>query len=165
MKLYRLLFFAVIILLFACTEKKIEDRQIDNTASPDTTEYLFYGFILSIDDAGDYISISADTIQFYLGEEAKKQFESDRDTEFNDMFYIRNQTEDSLKFILANDVKIITQTFTYDEYGNFEFNKEMTIDDFLSFINSDTSGMLNYIPFELLVKNNRVIKIKEIYIP
>lgn len=167
MKLFCLISLALVIILTSCTEKKIEDSQYHNNVLSDTTTYLFYGYVSTIDKTDDYYSISVDTIQYYIGEEAKEQFESDGDpdAEFNDMFYIRNTKEEYVDFKLADNVEIITQTLSHDEEGNFQFNKKTTLDDFISFVKTDTLGILNYIPFELLIKNNRVIKIKEIYIP
>ena len=167
----RIIYFVVFvtsILMFACSEKKETDRRETNSSTADTTEYQFYGYISTITEMEHCYSVSVDTIQYYTGAEAQKQFVLDNDlTEatFENTFYIRNLKEEYVDMRVSDKVEIITQTFSFDESGMFEINKKITLDEFVSYLKSDNGGRFKYIPFELVLQNDQVIKIKEIYIP
>lgn len=168
MKIIWFVVFVASVLIFACTEKKETDHRETNSSIADTTEHQFYGYISTFNEIENCISISVDTIQYYIGDEAQKQFELDKnlnDAEFDNIFYIRNLQEEYVDMKVSDKVEIITQTFSFYESGMFEINKKITLDEFVSYLKSDEWGRFKYIPFELVLKNDRVIKIKEIYIP
>ena len=154
--------------MFACTERKETEHREINSYIADTIEYPFYGYISALIETEKCYFISVDTIQYYTGDEAQKQFELDNDlTEagFDNTFYIRNRKEEYADMKVSDKVEIITQTFSFDESGMFEINKKITLDELMSYLKSDELDRFRYIPFELVLQNDRVIKIKEIYIP
>ena len=168
MKIIYIVAFAASVLMVACTEKGGSDHLETNSSIADTFEHQFYGYISTITEIENCYSISVDTIQYYIGAEAQKQFELDNDlTEagFDNTFYIRNPKEEYVDMKVSDKVEIITQTFSFDESGMFEINKKITLDEFVSYLKSDDVGRFKYLPFELVLQNDRVIKIKEIYIP
>ena len=168
MKTIYFVFFVISILMFACTEKKETAHRETNSFTAETTEHQFYGYVSTISEIENFVFISVDTIQYYIGAEAQKQFELDNDLSeaaFDNTFYIRNLKEECVDMKLSDKVEIITQTFSFDESGMFEINKKITLAEFVSFLKSDDWNRFNYIPFELVLRNDRVIKIKEIYIP
>ena len=168
MKIIWFVVFVASVLMFACTEKRGTDHRETNSSIADTTEHQFCGYISTFNEIENSVSVSVDTIQYYAGDEAQKQFELDNDlTEaaFDNTFYIRNLKEEYVDMKVSDKVEIITQTFSFDESGMFEINKKITLDDFVSFLKSDEWGRFKYIPFELVLKNDRVVKVKEIYIP
>jgi len=156
------------ILIFACTEKKETAHRETNSFTVNTTEHQFYGYVSTISEIENCYFISVDTIQYYIGAEAQKQFELDNDLSeaaFDNTFYIRNLKEEYVDMKVSDKVEVITQTFSFDESGMFEINKKIALDELISYLKSDDWGRFKYIPFELVLQNDRVIKIKEIYIP
>lgn len=168
MKIIWFVVFVMSILIFACTEKKETTHRETHSSVTDTMEHQFYGYISIITETEKYIYISIDTIQYYIGDEAHKQFELDNklsEAKLDNAFYIRNLEEQYIVMKVSDSVEIITQTFSFDESGMFEINKKISLDKFVAFLKSGEWNRFEYIPFEFIVKSDQVIKIKEIYIP
>ncbi len=66
---------------------------------------------------------------------------------------------------ISDSVKIIMQKFSYDAEGNYKFNQSITLMELLAeFDKSKHVRFLNS-PYEIEIINNKIISLKEIYIP
>jgi hypothetical protein len=116
--------------------------------------------------------ITADYIQWFEGEEANKVFRANEKdsglSEAPDGYYIVNQNKKLRTFELANDAVILMQI--YNRTGKVEdadivWNERIHVKKFkYHFINNDGISLEDF-PYHLTIKNNKIIKIVQQYIP
>ncbi|MGM0883217.1 MAG: hypothetical protein ACQEXQ_19535 [Bacillota bacterium] len=116
--------------------------------------------------------LTADYIQWFEGEEANKVFrEYEKNSglsEAPDGYYIVNQNNKLRTFELADDAVVIMQVYNRTEKVedvDIVWNERINIKKFNSlFINNDAIDLTDF-PYHLTIKNNKIIKIVQQYIP
>ncbi|MGE5365300.1 MAG: hypothetical protein ACM3SM_14305 [Bacteroidota bacterium] len=151
-----------------------EKTSPDTTASPSAVtsaprSFHCNGYILSAyrQDKSCYVLI--DTVEYYSGGEARKKIaleqKHNRKTESFEGFYLRNTRVDSIRIKLPDNSKIILQTFSRDSSGNYRFNERTDARKFYKLISSDEFRNSGFKIFSFDIADDKIILLKEIYIP
>ena len=151
---------SILFFLIACEQKQdVPDRSLEYYEVKEA-------FIIDVLSKEDSKFIVADTIQYLVGEEALKAFRKDHGKELEEStFYIRNTENKTIQLPLSDTVKIIAQTLENNQDGGFKINAELTIDKFIDLYKVESKHDLSVIPFRIHLSGDKVVQIKEIYIP
>ncbi|ANY69532.1 hypothetical protein BBD42_25875 [Paenibacillus sp. BIHB 4019] len=113
-----------------------------------------------------------DEIQWYEGEAASVQFrQHEQDAEMTDApdgYYIVNDDPQLHDLPIAADAEVFMQI--YNRTGNaaeadIQWNEPITVDKFVSIMNSDDPFQLNNFPYHITIKDGQIVKIVQQYIP
>jgi hypothetical protein len=160
--------FILIIILFACTQEVKENIPLQQNQSQNQID-SFFCYAKGILSSQEKLELQFDKVDFLFSKKAKEAMIEDgllEEDEFipNDI-YIRNKIQKIEKLEIDDNVKIFMQTLTYDDYGNYHANEEININKFIELLSNSTER--NYINFPFFIKtsNNKIILIKEQYLP
>ena len=121
---------------------------LEDVRNEDTKNYATVDFI-------DYLKTSdADSLIF-----ATKKIDLP-----NGYSYVNNKIE-SEKFEIADTAKIILQTFSFDNDGNFNFNQTVKLTELEDALKNKNDNLFLNSPFKIKLENNKIITLTEIYIP
>lgn len=118
------------------------------------------------------VSIKADEIEWYEGEEANEVFveqEPDAGIDYApDGYYIVNEEESSQTLKIADDAKVTVQI--YDRTGNIKdidinWNESISLDKFAELYGDTTNLDMSVFPYHLTIENGEVTRIVQQYIP
>jgi hypothetical protein len=168
----KLKFLAMMIFSFliavGCSSKVKNDSKQSYEVAPQNDTLFCY--IKSVDTQGKFYEIKFDSIDFLHSEEAQKAMIEDGllkpgEWPLND-YYIRNKEQTIETRWFDESVKILMQTYSFNEVEeDFNWNQQITIKEFLHILTREEG--VNYInhPFNIILSGDKVIQIKEQYIP
>lgn len=152
-KFLSLTFFTLVIFI-ACAEKPdAESMSKESTVKSDTTE--FYSFIKKIHENDSNIIVELDTISI---------------TESIDCIedgspIIKNEEILIEKFPLLSNAEITMQTLSHRDSGQFKLGEQLSVEEFIKLFNTPEFERFHFTPFEFKAVNNKIISIKEKYLP
>ncbi|MDP2302304.1 MAG: hypothetical protein Q8N03_07770 [Ignavibacteria bacterium] len=160
--------FLLLLILSGCSSNKKDDQSKPYSINPQND--TIFCFIKQIQKNGNMYEVELDRIDFLHAEEAQKAMIEDGLLEpgewpLND-YYIRNKEHLIEKFRFDESVLILMQTYSFnEETEEFNWNQKISIDELINIL-TRTDGV-NYInhPFNLIVNEDKIIQIKEQYIP
>lgn len=76
-----------------------------------------------------------------------------------------NETIQSNKFEFGDSAKIIMQTFSHTNEGNFVFNQNVTVSLLEDALRENSKPLFLRSPYKVEIKENKIILLSEIYIP
>jgi hypothetical protein len=76
-----------------------------------------------------------------------------------------NKEEKLEFFVIADSVKIVMQKFSYDTEGNFLFNQKIILPELKEKVEKEKHPKFMASPYYVEIKGNKIILLKEIYIP
>jgi hypothetical protein len=142
----------------------------DSYKPVEKSQNIHPAFIDNIDSKNGKTYLTADYIEWYEGEEANVKFrERENDPEVTkapDGYYIINDNPKLRSLEVSEDAVVLMQY--YDRTGTNEvqdisWNEQIPLAKFLS-IFKQQSGLKNY-PYHLTVKDGKIVKIVQQYIP
>ena len=68
-------------------------------------------------------------------------------------------------FEISDSVKIIMQKYSYDLEGNYNFGQSIKLTDLLKAVEKSKQARFLLSPYEIEILNNKIVSLKEIYIP
>jgi hypothetical protein len=177
-KLITLFFLSIIFVTISLDitgcSKNTENRQNNNKNAPPKITKVNLNCKGYIDDVynkngSNYFSI--DTVEWLSGKAAVKAFNMDKKAGKNlvstltNGYYIRNLKIDSLKFKISDTAKVVMQTLSYNNMGNYNFNEKIQISRFLKLLNNKEYKRLKFKLYKFQIINNEITSIEEIYLP
>lgn len=66
---------------------------------------------------------------------------------------------------ISDSVKIVMQKYSYDDEGNYYFGQSIKLTDLLKAVEKPKEARFLSSPYEIEILNNKIISLKEIYIP
>jgi hypothetical protein len=129
-------------------------------------------YINQIVERNGKVTIDADNIQWFEGEQANQKFreiEKDPDmTEAPDGYYIVNDDTTVRTLEVADNATVLMQI--YNRTGNIDeadivWNEQITLGKFVDILKDDSEWDLKDFPYHLIVKNGVVVQIVQQYIP
>ncbi len=85
--------------------------------------------------------------------------------ELPDSFCYVNKEMKLEDFEISDSVKIIMQKYSYDLEGNYNFGQSIKLTDLLKAVEKSKQARFLLSPYEIEILNNKIISLKEIYIP
>jgi hypothetical protein len=163
----------MILFLSGCENNKVHHQNKNEKSSIQNikSELNCTGYIKGVQKEGSASFLIIDTVEWFNGEAAKKAFDKDKKeginkkSELPDGYYIRDLKIDSLKFKVSDTTKVIMQTFSYNENGNYNFNEKIQISKFLNILSSKEFKRFKIKPYKFHIVNNEITSIAEIYLP
>lgn len=163
-----------LLMFYGCKQEKFntavkeEDRsenkkEINHTAS-------FKGYITGISVRSTFVDVTADSIELLTGEKAEQVLAMDKKAGltgtdiFGNGIYIRNIKKEKITFSLTPECKIIMQTYSRKESGEYNFSQKISSQQFTSFIETHPQ-VLNNTPFSFIIAEGKAKVITEIYLP
>lgn len=148
------LFILVSVLNSACSQNSnSESAQRKNEIKADTTE--FYAFIKEFRSDDTLVIVILDKITIT---EAIDSIE--------DGSAIINSDEDTNEsYSLSSEAEITMQTYSHDSSGRFNFNEKIPAENFIKFFEQTESERFRFTPFVIKAINDKIISIKEKYLP
>ena len=170
---FKFVFIAILIIISSCENNRINYQNADKETSANIVkqELNCTGYIKVVQKNGNSFFLIIDTVEWFNGEAAKKAFDMDKKeginkkSELPEGYYIRNLKIDSLKFKVSDTTKVIMQTFSYSETGNYNFNEKIQISKFLKILSSKEFKRFKFKPYKFHIVNNKITSIEEIYLP
>lgn len=136
-------------------------------ASTSGNESQLTVILSSIEKHDGHVSLVADKIEWYEGEEANRIF-AERDPEGAaqvggalDGYYIVNDSHDLQTFSVSNQATVLMQL--YDPY-TIQWNQSITLDQLVSAFAEKDNFQSGY-PYHLTIKDGQVTQIVQQYIP
>ncbi|GBF74048.1 hypothetical protein PA598K_02378 [Paenibacillus sp. 598K] len=157
----------IVLIQFGAASAK-DDAYQPVAASPETQT----SYIESIEQKDGKITAVVDYIQWFEGEEANEQFrlhEQDPDmTEAPDGYYIVNEDDALVELEIAPDAEVRMQI--YNRTGNIEeadivWDEQIDVDRFIGLIQDHEEWDMRDFPYHITVKDGKIIKIVQQYIP
>ncbi|MEF2175300.1 MAG: hypothetical protein V3575_02410 [Candidatus Absconditabacteria bacterium] len=154
----------------------------DNNSASNTKADLQTVYIIDIYTLGGNNYIKATSIGFYTGDNAakiieekdpkgcerlKQEMNQEKCYPMNDYYIVTTDIEQEL--LIANDVKVIMQTYSIVD-GEISWNEEVSYSDFVLAIKEgktkgDFDMSYDYVPFHLEIVEDKITTITEQYIP
>lgn len=126
-------------------------------------------FISGLEKCEEENILKFDSIAYFTGDAALKAYSEDKK---NDKkleppagFYIRNNSIDTLGFVISDNCNIVMQTLSHGSDGNYKFNEQIDCGRFIKLFNAAEMNFFKQKPFKLRIENSEIVSIKEIYIP
>jgi hypothetical protein len=82
----------------------------------------------------------------------------------NDYCYL-NKEKKFEDYEISDSVKIVMQKYSYDDEGNYKFGQSIKLNDLLKAVEKPKKARFLSSPYEIEILNNKIISLKEIYIP
>lgn len=157
----------IVLIQFGAASAK-DDAYQPVEVSPETHA----SYIESITTQDGKITLVADLIQWYEGEEADEQFrlhEQDPDmTEAPDGYYIVNDDTTLTELELAVDAEVFMQIYNRTgviEDADIIWNESIDVNTFIEIIQDNEEWDLRDFPYHLTVSDGKIIKIVQQFIP
>ena len=159
----------IAILLISLTFLNCSDQnnktELEKIESTDTLK--IYAYIHFVNNEQEVARAALDEIDFYSGNTSEMEMNEIIDKEnmiIGNGFYIKNPEIDTTLYSVSNNVEIKMQTLSYDEFGNFMKDEEISLKRFVEIFNDSQLQHYKNIPFEVTIINNRIKSITEKYI-
>lgn len=170
MKLLTAIIWFVFLFLLSNCSKEIKSDPSPSSLIISKKSNIHCFFINVSKKHGEIIAI-IDSIEYYDGENAYKEFKIDlnkinsNELILTDGFYIRNSKIDSLNFYISDSAEIIMQTYSHDKDGGYNFNEKISQYKFVNIFAGEPAERYRTIPFNCVILDDKLISIQEIYIP
>ena len=162
MKYYILLIVSLISLLVSCKQEKMKSVDVKTEVIEQTINKLC--FIKRIYRNERY-HITVDFIDHRKISELDPKAAYVKIIELPDSSCYLNKEEILEDYEFAESVKIIMQTFSRDAEGNYNFKQSITLSDLFSGLEKQKHAVFLSSPYEIEIYKNKIISLKEIYIP
>ncbi len=155
MKINLIILFSFVLISFAgCGEKTNEQTENANSeVKADTSE--FYAFIKNFNTSDSGIEIELDKISI------SESIDSIEDGSP----IIKNEETEIEKHTIDPNAAITMETLNHNNTGNFNFNEKITAEEFIKLFSKPEFEHYRFTPFEIKTANNKIISIKEKYLP
>ncbi|MFE8701143.1 hypothetical protein ACFYKX_11110 [Cytobacillus sp. FJAT-54145] len=127
-------------------------------------------FLVGITQAKNKVSVKADYIQWFMGEEANREAGKDKNCpivngkcETPDGYYMRNVNPKLRTLSVSPNVKIYMQTYNIEQTREIQWDQKITLKQFIDVMKKDKR--YHDIPFHLEIQNGVIVKITEQYLP
>jgi hypothetical protein len=146
----------------------------DNEYKPvPQTEDTVTAMLSTIGNKNGHLYVTVDPIEWYEGAAADKKFlEREPDAEdlggAPDGYYIVNDDETLETYEIAPDAEVLMQLYDHDgtyEGMNIQWNEPVSLNKFLAIYHNDKLLDIRSFPFHLTVKDGKVVKVVQQYIP
>ena len=143
------------------------EREEETGELPET----FLGYIKKIENKFDNYYLKIDYVEWVVGDEAKEAaLEAGECKILEDCapngFYIRNESKLVRTYQTTDNVDIRMQTFSTDDQDRFNVDEQITMEQFVDIFNPYSENHhLAEVPYRVEVKDGKIIKIWEKYIP
>ncbi len=152
MKRSYLLFLSAAILtmiaVIACNSKKEEVKNVVGENKPEATVEKTV-LIVNVDSVENQIGFGVDEVNISKDEANVPAVVNDKDEQHN--------------FPVSDTVQIFMQTFDYDDDGNYKINQKIMLEQLIQALNREER--YKFIPFDIVIKGDEIVKITEKYIP
>ncbi|GAB6988297.1 hypothetical protein [Paenibacillus pini] len=127
----------------------------------------------SIEQREGHLYIQADKIEWYEGAAADKKF-LEREQDIGDMtgapdgYYIVNDDIQYQTYEIDPDAQVLMQLYDHDgtyEGMNIQWNEPVTLEKYKAIMDNDTLMDMKTFPYHLTLKDGKVVKIVQQYIP
>ncbi len=143
------------IILASCSSPERKPAQI---TIPDKS----FGFIKGVTSS----DVIVDHIEILRDEAAQKAYGEDfNGKEFDGIIYLRDLSDSLTTYPLTSQVRLIMATYSHNEAGEFNANEEISLQKFEKLFSDTTQARFLRTPFQFTAKENKLIEIKEIYVP
>lgn len=152
MKRSYLSFLSVVIImsffLIACNSKKDEVKNVEAGNKPGTRVEKTV-LISNVDSLKNQIVFRVDEVNISKDEA--------------NVPAVVNDKEEIINYPVSDSVEIYMQTFDYDDDGNYKVNQQIILEQLTAALNREER--YKFIPFDIVVKGDEIVKITEKYIP
>ncbi len=124
-----------------------------------------YGFINSISRKDGNVIVSLDFIDYKKIKDVDPSLKQRQKIELPNGYCYVNDEEKTDNFPISGKALVVMQTMDYDSDGNFKFNETIPLERLTEFYSKPESQRLKHEPFKVVLENDTIISIKEIYIP
>jgi len=167
------LFLSLLLAVVPGCKRDTEVKQLKETSPCTQCEnnltFTCTAFITGLEKCDENNILKFDSVAYFTGNEALKAYAKDKKNdsklEAPAGFYIRNESVDSLNFVISNNCEIVMQTLSHDAEGNYKFNEKITWERFNKLFRTEGLNFFKHKPFRLSIVNSEIVSIKEIYIP
>ena len=158
----KIIFVFFVLFLFSCKndelkEKKSVNRKVENIER--------FGYINNVyqNINGTYVVI--DFIEYKKTSNKNLTNKTIQTIQLPNGFSYINEKIEMEDFPFRKDAKIIMQTFSHNQEGNFNFNQIITINELEEFFQKSEHERLKFSPFRIALLDHKVSSLTEIYIP
>ena len=153
----------VFILLLQGCGKDAPPKKIETPVTTNIIEKL--GFVKNINkEPGKYNAV-IDFIDFIKNSEIDSTILETQKIEVPNGYSYVNKEIENEKIAIADSVKIVLQTFSFNDDGNFNFNQSVEINEVVKALREKKDNVFLHSPFRIKIANNKIIDLTEIYIP
>lgn len=156
-------------LAFVTSANAVDSEYTPVPRSEDTVTVM----ISSIEHKNGSLYLQGDQIEWYEGAEADQKF-LEHETDIGDMthapdgYYIVNDQEKLDSFEIDPNAQVLMQLYDHD--GTFEgvdvkWNEEVSLGKFLDIYHNNSLLDVSTFPFHITIKDHKVVKIVQQYIP
>lgn len=160
MKKYFLIISAILLIGISCKKEEVK------TQSQVTVPVAFWKYCFINNFSNEEIpTLDLDFIEYAKTSELDKSIKYPQILELPNGFCYVNKEKNFERFDIADSVEIIMQTFSRDTTGNYNFNQKITLNELMNAINNPPKPAFLSHPFIAEIVSDKIITIKEVYIP
>ena len=123
------------------------------------------GFVKNINKESDKYFAVIDFIDYIKNSEIDSTILETQKIEVPNGYSYVNKEIENEKIAIADSAKIILQTFSFNDDGNFNFNQSVEINEVVKALREKKDNIFPHSPFRIKIANNKIIALTEIYIP
>jgi hypothetical protein len=148
--------------LFQFCKNEVPQKKDENRKPIYSEEYCY---INSIDKKNGRIFASLNFIKYLKKTDIDKSINKTQLLELPNEFCYLDEKKEYESFEFSDNAKIIMQTLSFNSDGNFNFNQTIGANELLKYFSKPESERLKFSPFKVVISNNKIISLEEIYIP
>lgn len=151
-----------ILLLQGCDKNNLQKK----VEAPITTNIVEkFCFLKDIDKENGKHYATIDFIHYLKNSEIDSGISQHQKIELPNGYGYVNKEIKNEKIEIADSVKIILQTFSYNNEGNFNFNQSVELNTLEEALQKNKNNIFLHSPFKIKIAENKIVTLTEIYIP
>lgn len=151
-----------ILLLQGCDKNNLQKK----VEAPITTNIVEkFCFLKDIDKENVKHYATIDFIDYLKNSEIDSGISQNQKIELPNGYVYVNKEIKNEKIEIADSVKIILQTFSYNNEGNFNFNQSVELNVLEEALQKNRNNIFLHSPFKIKIAENKIVTLTEIYIP
>ncbi len=153
----------VFILLLQGCGKDAPPQKIEASVTTSIIEKL--GFVKNINKESNKYYAEIDFIDYIKNSEIDSTIIDTQRIEVPNGYSYVNKEIENKKIAIADSAKIILQTFSFNNDGNFNFKQSVGVNEIAKALLEKKDNIFLHSPFRINISNNKIISLTEIYIP
>lgn len=154
--------FLFALLLYSCSDSP---KQESKTIHTKVEKRIAFCYLSNIYQSESKTLVAIDFIEYKKTSNLDSNITNSQIIELPNGFCYLNEEHKLEVFPIIKNAIIVMQTFSFNNEGSFNFNQSIKLSELLQRIATSKNNQFKFSPFKVVLENNSIISLAEIYIP